>query len=69
MNYPCKNCTERYRACHDTCEKYLAVKRKNDAINEARRKDRDIDEYIIGMIRRNRDHEVKRRQKDRNHFR
>lgn len=28
----CKDCKQRYRACHDTCPEYLAEKHKNDEI-------------------------------------
>lgn len=69
MQYPCRNCTERYRACHDSCEKYLAVKEKNDAAKDARRKDFDITEYTVGMIRKNRDFESKNKNRNRHHVR
>ena len=30
MNTCCKECTERYTACHDTCKKYLTAKKEWD---------------------------------------
>lgn len=69
MQYPCKGCTERYRACHDSCEKYLAVKEKNDAAREAKQKYYDINDYIVGTIRKQQNFETKRRRENRHHVR
>ena len=69
MQYPCKGCTERYRACHDSCEKYLAVKAKNDAVKEAARKDYDVNDHIVGMIKKNQNHDAKCRRSNRHHVR
>ena len=50
----CKGCTERYPACHDTCEKYLKEKRENQEALEKYRKEnagcRQLDE--MGVSRR-----------------
>jgi hypothetical protein len=35
---PCKDCTERYTACHDHCEKFKKYKAIREKENEARRK-------------------------------
>lgn len=70
VQYPCKNCTDdRYPGCHDHCEKYLRVKQRNDAVKEAKRRDHDINDYIVGVIQKNRDSERKRRSRDRHHDR
>lgn len=29
---PCKDCTERHKACHDSCDKYKAWKAELDAM-------------------------------------
>ena len=34
----CKDCTERYPACHDHCQQYRAEKKKNDDIVDKYRK-------------------------------
>ena len=34
---PCKDCTERYVACHDSCEKYGEWRHKLDLENAAKR--------------------------------
>lgn len=34
---PCKECTERYMACHDSCERYGEWKNKLEIHNAARR--------------------------------
>jgi len=36
MIMPCMNCNERHRLCHNHCEKYLAVKREQQAIKQAK---------------------------------
>lgn len=35
---PCKNCEERYPACHGKCEKFAEYRREVDRIAAARRK-------------------------------
>lgn len=39
QNYkpPCKDCSKRHRACHDTCEEYKAYK---NCLEEIRQKER-----------------------------
>ena len=39
----CKDCTDRHRACHDSCQRYIAEKAKCDAIRAARRAQSDYD--------------------------
>ena len=33
---PCKDCTERYFACHDSCEKYICWRMADAKYKEAR---------------------------------
>lgn len=34
MKSPCYNCPDRHIGCHATCERYLAARAEQDAINE-----------------------------------
>ena len=34
---PCKDCTGRFPACHDKCEKYKAWKSRLDEVNKRRK--------------------------------
>ena len=34
IDFPCKDCTQRYKACHDSCEAYAAVKNEKDKIKK-----------------------------------
>lgn len=34
---PCKDCTAKYTACHDSCDKFKEWKAKREAVNEARK--------------------------------
>lgn len=43
----CKNCTDRYPACHDKCETYLYEKSLVEQFKYDLRKERMIDEYNI----------------------
>lgn len=36
MHYPCKECKKRFLGCHDTCEDYQTVKKKDEAIKQRR---------------------------------
>lgn len=36
---PCKGCADRYPACHDHCERYLAIKAENDVIRHKMQND------------------------------
>lgn len=49
MNYirSCKNCTERYPACHDKCEKYLKEKRDYENYKKELHKKRLEDSSFI----------------------
>lgn len=70
VQYPCRYCTDdRHPGYHDRCERYLKVKQRNDAVKEAKRKDRDINDYIVGTIKKNQDHDSKCRRSNRHHVR
>ena len=69
MRYPCKDCTERYHACWDTCEKYLAIKAKLDAIKAEERRQADARNHIVEMVSKNRDHDNKQIREGRHHVR
>ena len=62
MDYPCKDCAERYRACHDTCEKYLKVKRERELRKALQKADKEPVGYIVDSIRDNRDKHARRRR-------
>ncbi len=32
--FPCAECTKKYIGCHDKCESYLEIKKKNQKIKE-----------------------------------
>lgn len=63
--YPCKDCTKRHTACHDTCEEYLAVKAKNQACEDEYRKNMEARDYTISQVRRNTDYIARNRKKGR----
>ena len=48
---PCRGCTKRYSACHDSCDLYLKWKEKQSEIKEKIQKmkgfSNDLDEYYI----------------------
>lgn len=46
MKNTCKDCTERHLACHDTCEKYLAAKKKHWENRCRIAKATDVDRFI-----------------------
>ena len=45
MYKPCKDCTKRFPACHDSCADYATYKTELQAINDERRKYEDT-EYM-----------------------
>ena len=53
----CYNCTERYPACHDHCERYLQEKaeyhKATSTINKAKAATRDIDNHHFNAVVRN----------------
>lgn len=53
---PCKGCPDRYSACSDHCKKlaFLKWKAEQEKIRKARQKQRDLDTYVSGEIRKNR---------------
>lgn len=59
---PCGDCLleDRYRACHDTCEKYLEWKQKYESIKSECRKISIIEDYRKKEMFKN----VKRSGKD-----
>lgn len=63
--WPCKGCTERYPACHDSCERYLEVKAKNQACEDNYRKGLEARDYTISQVRRNTDYIARNRKKGR----
>lgn len=46
IRFPCKNCPDRKRACHDTCEKYQAVREKRKLERDERLKEHMIHQDI-----------------------
>lgn len=55
MIAPCKSCTERYVACHDTCEKYQEWREENIRIKSAMKHDIAVSHLNVeGYRRRNR---------------
>ena len=46
MTVPCKDCPDRFPACHDHCPKYKAYKEEREAYKAAKRAERDIDNTI-----------------------
>lgn len=34
INFPCKDCTQRYKACHDSCKAYAKVKKEAEEIRK-----------------------------------
>lgn len=59
----CYECTEKYEACHDYCEKYLTTKReyekKKEAIRQAKKEARIYDDYKLSRV-------IKERRKGQN---
>lgn len=60
--FPCKNCPDRHPACHDKCERYLAVKRARDEKKEAIRREKISDGYTINRVLDKQDRAAKRRK-------
>lgn len=55
MIAPCKSCTERYSACHDTCEKYQEWHKENIRVKSEMKRDIAISYLNVeGYRRRNR---------------
>jgi hypothetical protein len=54
----CRDCKERYPACHDTCEKYQNAKRERDeqllAIEKAKSETRLFADYKVAKITKER---------------
>ena len=47
MNFPCKDCKDRYPACHGSCEKYLKCREPLDKLQADKAKDRMIDDVLV----------------------
>ena len=60
--FPCKNCPDRYPACHDKCKKYLTVKLARDEKREADRLKNISIGYVVDGVRTNKDRAAKRRR-------
>ena len=49
--FSCKDCTERYLGCHDSCESYLATKKHNEVekakFNNYLSKQYLVDDYYL----------------------
>lgn len=46
-NCPCKNCTVRHLACHDSCSGYAEFKAKREAVKQRRlEENRDLSAYV-----------------------
>lgn len=60
--FPCKNCPDRYPACHEKCEKYQKVKVARDERREAIRKENTAIGYIVDGVRNKQDRIAKRRK-------
>lgn len=52
----CKDCEERYPACHDHCEKYLTAKsefeKSREIVRKAKKTDRDFQKYYAELNRK-----------------
>ena len=64
-NYPCKNCPNRYLACHDHCEKYKAIKAQEQKYKDANRGKKEAYMYTIENSRKTHDFNVKKKREGR----
>ena len=46
---PCKDCTDRYEACHDTCERFLEHKKFRLECNRKRAIQKSINTTCAGL--------------------
>ena len=60
--FPCKNCPDRHPACHDRCDKYLAVKRARDEKKDTIKKENAAVGYIVDSVRNKKDRMAKHRK-------
>lgn len=49
MEYPCKDCANKYLGCHAKCEKYIEVKNANEEISAKIRKEKLLRGLFISM--------------------
>lgn len=47
-NSPCKDCPKRHELCWDSCEEYLAWKKRKEAVKELDREHRDKEWMMSG---------------------
>ncbi len=45
--FPCKDCKDRHKNCHSTCEKYISLKSENDRIAKKVQKDNKLSYSVI----------------------
>ena len=58
--YPCTpKCPRRKPGCHGKCKEYLDAKAENDKISEARRREREENDYHIKSAVKNRYKSIK----------
>lgn len=60
-NYPCKNCPDRYPACHDHCEKYKEAKVLDQKRRNIDRGNKDAYVYTMERMAQNSDFNRKKR--------
>lgn len=41
LKVPCKDCQDRYPACHDKCERYISFRKELDKYKEEERKEKE----------------------------
>lgn len=49
LKVPCKGCKYRSVSCHITCFLYKEWKTQTEVVNKLMRKDRDVEENIMGV--------------------
>lgn len=52
MSRPCLNCKNKYKACHDYCDKYLDNKKKLDEAKRAKLQEMEYQNYLHESIKR-----------------
>lgn len=55
----CKDCPDRHLACHDTCERYKAVKAKADEIKAKKNEEFMANAYTIERVVKVKDNKAK----------
>lgn len=62
VDFPCKDCLDRYFGCWGDCEKYKASRAEYDKLKGAMTAERDCSQYTISAIRKNQDRAAKRKR-------